>query len=377
MTWEEYIKPFADSVGKTIKEVTEALKSEVGEPSDQAIEVLSNEEYTPFDSLKDSLSALRIPSAILRKNIILLRKKITPSDPIIMGSSLLPSIPDDSSFLEALKVGGDLKVGITEIISAIKATLAKKVGLFEIPSKLVEKMESFAETCQDPVGKEFFEVRNMVIEKSYAEVMSVLGIKGSFVTESRKNSFLSKLESSLWVEIKSFFDLLANWNRTWAETSNNPTILTHQIALLIDGSSSGVSPAMMQPPDTSILKDASEALINVMNRIFSGYGIPIARALAYEAQKIKSILENEQLPSMIGAANREIMLKMLNTDVASDYVRLERNLVQFIVAVMEYPKITPNTEILYLSEMLKLGSAIDFNKLNKDQAEVKSKHKSF
>lgn len=296
---------------------------------------------------------------------------------MITGSSLLPSIPDDSSFLEALKIGGELKVGTTEIISAIKATLAKKVGLFEIPSKLAEKMEAFAETCEEPVGKEFLEVRNMVIERSYAEVMSVLGIKGSFVTEGRKNSFLSKLESSLWVEVKSFYEMLSNWNRTWGETSNNPTILAHQIALLMGGSTGGVAPAMMQPPDTSVLKDAAEALINVMNRVFSGYGIPIARALAYEAQRIKTILENDRLPSMIGAGTREMMLKMLETDVASDYVRLERNLVQFIVAVMEYPKITPNTEILYLSEMLKLGSAIDFNKLNRDQVEVRNKHKTF
>lgn len=321
---------------------------------------------------------LGIPSAILRKNISLLRKKVAPADPMITGSSLLPSIPDDSSFLEALKIGGELKVGTTEIISAIKATLAKKVGLFEIPSELAQRMESFAETCEEPVGKEFFEVRNMVIERSYAEVMSVLGIKGSFVTESRKNTFLKKLESSLWVEVKSFYDLLSNWNRTWGETTNNPTILAHQIALIVGGGSAGgVAPAMMQPPDTSVLKDAAEALIGVMNKIFSGFGIPIARALAYEAQKIKTILENDRLPSMIGAANREMMLRMLKTDVASDYVRLERNLVQFIVAVMEYPKITPNTEILYLSEMLKLGSAIDFNKLNRDQAEIRNKHKSF
>jgi hypothetical protein len=377
MSWEEYIKPFADAVGKTVEDVTAALKSEVGDPSDEAIEVLSNEEFTPFDSLKNCLSTLDIPSAILRKNIKLLRKKVEPADPMIIGSSLLPSIPDDSSFLEALKVGGELKVGITEIISAIKATLAKKVGLFEIPSKLAQKMESFAETCEEPVGKEFLEVRNMVIEKSYAEVMSVLGIKGSFVTESRKNTFLSKLESSLWIEVRSFYDQLSNWNYTWGETTNNPTILAHQIALMMGGDSGGVAPAMMQPPDTSVLKDAAEGLISVMNKIFSGFGIPIARALAYEAQRIKKILENDKLPSMIGAANREMMLRMLEADVASDYVRLERNMVQFIVAVMEYPKIAPNTEILYLSEMLKLGSAINFNKLNKDQAEVISKHKSF
>lgn len=378
MTWEEYLKPFADAVGKSIEEITLALKAEVGEPSDQAIEVLSSEEFTPFDSLKTSLASLNIPSAILRKSIGLLRKKAQAPETMMTGTSILPAILDDTSFIEALKVGGELKVGVTEIISAIKATLAKKVGLFDIPSRLSEKMEDFAETCEQPVGAEFIEIRNLVVERNYAEVMHVLGIKGSFVTESRKSTFLSKLESSLWNEIKSFYNVLSTWNQTWVQTSNNPSILIQQISLMFSGGSgvAGLSPAI-QPPDTSILKDAAESLINAMNRIFAGYGIPIARALAFEAQKIKAILSNENLPAMIGAGSREIMLKMLGADVANDYIRLERNLVQFIIAAMEYPKITSNIEILYLSEMLKLGSAIDFNKLSSSMTESKTKHKTF
>lgn len=377
MTFDEYLKPFADAVGKTISEITEALKPEIGDPSEQAIEVLSNEEFTPFESLKTALAPLSIPSAILRKSVSLLRKKEAVSEMLLTGATILPSIPDDSSFLEALKVGGVLKVGITEIILAIKVVLAKKAGLYEIPSKLADNMEKFAETCEEPVGSDFIEVRNMVIERSYAEVMSVLGIKGQFVTEARRNAFFNKLNASLWNEIKSFYDRLVGWNQTWITTSNNPNILINQLATLISRGTAGVAPSVIQPPDTSVLKDSAESLITVMNRIFAGYGIPIARALAFEAHKIKTILENDKIPSMIGAPTRELMLKMLGSDVTNDYIRLERNMVQFVVAVMEYPKVGPQTELLYLSDLLKIGSAIDFNKLTGGTTEGGSRHKAF
>lgn len=381
--WIDKIQPFADAVGHTIDEVTEALKPELGEPTDQALEVLGNESYTPFASLQTCLSALNIPPAILRKNIQLLRTKPvieTPTNVFSMSmTTILPPILDDKSFLEALKVGGVLKVGITEVTSAIKAALAKKVRLFDIPKMLADKMEQFAEDCNEPVGTEFFEIRNMVIKKNYADVMHALGIEGSFVTESRKDTFLKKLESVLWDEISNFQNQLAGWNKNWNETASNPAMLTTTIVSALSGGAGAVMPTgMMQPPDTAYLKDAAESTITVINKIFAGFGIPIARALAYEAQKIKTILENDRLPMMIGATNRELMLKMLGVDVTSDYVRLERNLVQYVVALMEYPKITSGqNELLYLSEMLKLGVSIDFNRVIHNSNSKSKQHSSF
>lgn len=182
----------------------------------------------------------------------------------------------------------------------------------------------------------------------------------------------------LWTQIESFQDQLAAWNKNWNETANNPAMLTSTIVSALTSGASAMPTGMMQPPDTAYLKDAAESTIAVINKIFAGFGIPIARALAYEAQQIKTILENDKLPMMIGATSRELMLKMLGVDVTSDYVRLERNLVQYVVAIMEYPKVTSGqNELLYLSEMLKLGISIDFNKVNKIQSTTHSKHSTF
>ena len=69
---------------------------------------------------------------------------------------------------------------------------------------------------------------------------------------------------------------------------------------------------------------------------------------------------------MIGAANKEQMLKMLGADVASDYVRLERNLVRYMLSVMELPNVTSGqSEIAYFGAMLQLGNSIPWVKLMK------------
>lgn len=365
--WAKKVQPFAVAVGKSLEEVTEALKAEVGEPGPQALEALASEEYTPFESLKQALASLSIPPAILRKNVGLLReeKKVAVSDAGAMArySAVLPSIPDDTSFVESLKIGGVLKVGITEIVSAVKAALADRVKFYDLPGLLKNRMEETAETLEEPCSAEYYELRKMVLKRSYSEVLTALGIEGSsFITEAGKAGFLKKLESLLWNEVENFHGSVLAWNKSWMDTAGNPGVLAAAMTSAMGGG--GIPTGMMQPPDTAHLRDAAEATIMTINKVFAGHGIPLVRALAYEAQKIKEVLENPKLPMMVGAENRERMLKLLGVDVAGDYVRLERNLVQYIVAIMEYPKTAQDqSEVIYLNAMLQLGSSIPWSKL--------------
>jgi len=367
-SWVKKVQPFADAVGKPLDEVTNALVVEVGEPGDQALEALGSEEYTPFSSLQAVLSKLSIPPAIIRKNIGLLRiRKETPSadgaGSLVKMTGILPAIPDDTSFVESLKVGGDLRVGVTEVISAVKASLAYRVGFYGLPDILRDRMESFAESLDEPCSPEYFEVQDLVVKRSYADVLRAFKVTGSFVTETRKKAFLGKLESCLWSSLGDFQHQLAAWNRSWMDNGSNPAMLAMAISSAVGGGGA-MPPGMMAPPDTATLRDAAEAAITTINKVFAGFGIPIARAMAYEAEQIKVVLNNTKLPMLLGAANREQMLKMLGVDVAGDYVRLERNLVQYTVAVMEYPKISAGQqELMYLSAMLQLGAVIDFEKL--------------
>lgn len=365
--WTERIEAYAKAVGKTPEEITAALQPLVGDPTDEALATLSDPTFVPVEDIKKAFTDLNIPSGVFNKSLTILRGP-QPEAPVAdaPGTSfevILPSIPEDSSFLEALKVGGVLKVDTLEVISAVKAAIANKVGLYDLPDTIKKAMEKFAEEQDEPVTKEFFELQKLVTAKKYGEVLSALGADSNLVSETRKAKFLQKLDENLWGALRSFNTLLGEWQQAWMNGAANPTLI---MASLLAGTKGTAMPTgMMSPPPTNGLHDEAEAVVNSINKVFGGMGIPVARALAYDATRIKGVLQNPSLPASIGAANREQMLKMLNVSVGSDYVRLEQNITRFALAIMEFNKIAdPNDELMYLGAMVQLGAFIPWDKLD-------------
>jgi hypothetical protein len=145
-----------------------------------------------------------------------------------------------------------------------------------------------------------------------------------------------------------------------------------------EGVATTLPPGLMAPPDASSVRDSAESVINSVNKIFAGIGIPIAKALAYEAYNIKMVLENTSLPASLGAVNREQMLKMLKADISSDYVRLEANVTRFMLSILELPKIMAGPqESVYLGAMLQLGLSIQWDKLISSGISHKKEPKPF
>ena len=373
-SWQTFIKPFADAISKTEDEVTQALKSLVGDPTNDTIELLANEEFTPFDQIESALGG-GIPKARLRqavaKHLRGGRKpaaETAPPPPTLTPASLdvLPSVPDDEAWLRMLKTGGELKVNQTTVISGIRSALASRLGLFDVPAELVRLMEAHAESLDDPVGPEFFKLRKLLVTRNYAEIFAALGIDGrSFVSQTRKNGFVHKLDEVLWPALISFQIQLKGWSDSWQQSFGNPGAMVSVLTVAMAGGRGGIMPpGMMAPPATEGLRDAAETVNNQINRVFSGLGIPIASAMAFDAQSIKEVLETPTLPMHIGAANRDQMLKMLGVDVQADYVRLERNITRYALAIMEYPKVSGDAELSYLTSLLMLGSQIPWDKLS-------------
>ena len=368
--WAERIAPFAQIVGKTVEEINAALKGLVGDPSPAALAALSDPSAVLDVDLQGALvsSGPAIPLGIFRKNLAKLRGPQLTTEVAAPGSintfEALPSVPEDASFLEMLKVGGVLKPGVTEVISALRAALANKLGLYDIQDVVLEKMESFAESQDQPVGESFYALRKLVTSRSYGDILEVLGVPGSFASATRKRDFLRKVDI-VWDELRSFNTQLDAWQQAWMKGAANPGLV---MAAMFAGSQAGrgaiLPPGMMSPPETNGLRDAAEAVINKINKVFSGVGVPIARALAYDATRIKKFLEDPALPAAIGAANRDQMLKTLGITVGADYVRLERSVTRYTLAIMELPKVTPgNEELSYLGAMMQLGASISWDKL--------------
>ena len=272
---------------------------------------------------------------------------------------VLPSVPDDGSWLEALKVGGVLRVEQSTVISIIRAALADRVGLYEVPKKLVAAMEQFADENDEQVDPAYFALRKQLSRKNYAEVFEAIdGLDGSYVTDARKQQLFERVNSHLWPAILSFFEQLRGWQETWREQGMNPSLMLAFV------SGAPVPPGIVQPPDTGGLRDYADAINDAINRVFAGTGVQIAAALAYDASQIRKSLEDPRLPSPIGAANRDQMLKKLGVAVNSTSPRLETNLTRFVLACMQ-AKDQPagNEEMQYFGTLYMLGNQIPWSEL--------------
>ncbi len=368
--WTNYVTPFADAIGMNVETVTAQLKRLAGEPGEDAIEVLQNEEYSPFSDFQANFPD--VPVGRLKKAVGENLRKIeepvvSESVTAVVNMDILPSVPNDDSWISTLKTGGELKVDQSVVISAIRAALANRSGLYDIPKTLVKLMESHAEELEDPVGNEFFKLRKLLTKRSYAEIFNALDVEGSFVTESRKTTFMSRLNAGLWPSVKNFHDQLKGWQDTWQQGAANPNAMMMAMAAMQSGAA--LPPGMMQAPETDTLRDSAEALNESINGVFAGTGIVVSMALAYDAQNIKQVLENDKLPSQIGAANREQMLKKLDVNVSADYVRLEANITKYVLGVMGLSKVAAgNEETSYLGALLMLGNSIPWDRLSYNTA---------
>jgi len=376
--WEKRIKEFAQAISQKPADIEKALEAVAGKPSEQALKVLANEEFAPFNEIQNALEAAgyKTPTGVLRQSMNILRGPKEDPTPVAAPAAgatsltVLPSLPDDDSFIQMLKTGGELKVVTpVEVISAIKAALADRVGLFDLPKKLKTRMEEFAEENEEPVGKDFYDLRNMVTQRSYADILSALGIKGQFINGTRKTKFLNRLDEIFWASLKDFHDSLTGWQESWMAGAGNPQAMLAAITMAM-GSGGQMPAGMMSPPPADAVRDAADTVVDRINKVFAGTGIPVARALAHDANEIKKVLEKEGLPAALGATNYEQMLKMLKTNVQADYVRMERNITQYTLAIMDLPKIpSGNDEITYLTAMMQLGMSIPWDKLFRTSGE--------
>jgi hypothetical protein len=369
-SWMDRVGVFATAVGIEIEKVNEAFKPLVGEPSDEAVVILGDVNAVSDAEIKEALKSFGIPTGKLNINLAKLRPekveevKEEPEKKTIasMSLSILPMVPSDESFLEALKTGGVLKIGETEVLSAIKAALAHKIGLFQVPEKILEKMEAFALAQEEPCGEEFYAMQKLVTEKKYGDVLSAINVSGNYISEGRKKAFFERLNAKLWPALNDFQNRLNAWRQAWTQGMADPSMLF--MAMAAGQSGNMLPPGIMAPPDTADLKAAGEEVINEINRVFAGPGIPVARALAYDATRIMKVLENKELPAQTGAANKDQMIKDLGITVGSDLVRVEQSVTRYALAIMSLKNVSPgNDELVYFSAILQLGATIPWDKL--------------
>lgn len=275
-------------------------------------------------------------------------------------SGLLPAIPDEGSWLEALKAGGALKISDVTYISGIRAAFADRFKLKNVPKELLKKMLDFAEANGEPVSEEYYEIEALLTERRYAQIFAALkGPKSGSVTADRRNQFLERVNAEMWPAIFAFWKEL-DAHVEMARTSYDPGMF---LALVTGFASGGSVPTMATAlPPTDGVHDAADSLRDAINRVFRGVGTLVASAMAYDASETSKKLANPRLPAMIGAANYEQMLKMLGVSVSANYVRQEQNMVQFVLSAVKLDEAVGD-EQRYLMALWQLGRRIDWGQL--------------
>ena len=307
-----------------------------------------------------------------RKLVAELKNTSKPATPAVAAAetraiqsqfeALLPSIPTDESWLNALKTGGILKVDESSYIAAIRAALADRAGLYNVPDALSKAMEKYADETEEQVDPTFYALRMSLTRRAYGDIFAAIdGLDGTFITDARRKEFLSRIRDTLWPAIAESYRTLDGWYQTWRASFSDPSMLIAAIGGGFSGGAAGMS--MITPPDTAQLHDAGDTLVDSINRVFRGTGVQVAAAMAYDANTIRNTLEDPRLPSMVGVKNREMMLKKIGASVSSNYIRLEQNLVKYVLAFAKHDTVTSDVEVNYFVALWQLGTQINWAEL--------------
>ena len=340
---------------------------------DKVISELGVEELDDLASLEVAdLTGAGMKLAKARKLVAELKNTSKPAAPAVAAAetraiqsqfeALLPSIPTDESWLNALKTGGILKVDESSYIAAIHAALADRAGLYNVPDALSKAMEKYADETEEQVDPIFYSLRKSLTRRTYGDIFAAIdGLDGTFITDARRKEFLGRIRDTLWPAIAESYRTLDGWYQTWRASFSDPSMLIAAIGGGFSGGVAGMS--MITPPDTAQLHDAGDTLVDSINRVFRGTGVQVAAAMAYDANIIRNTLEDPRLPSMVGVKNREMMLKKIGASVSSNYIRLEQNLVKYVLAFVKHDTVTSDVEVNYFVALWQLGTQINWAEL--------------
>lgn len=227
---------------------------------------------------------------------------------------LIPDAPLGTGLLDILRDTQDLIVDRNTVSAGIEALFAWNMGLDTIPEKLSNRMEAAAKEARRPVSADLRKIEKLVRERRYADV----NIDGRLVTEARKRELIAAL-AQLPEVMYQFHGFLSAWD------AQRQSMLQGNLAAQLQG-------RRLYPPFEPVVT-AAESVVNTLNEAFSGYGVDVAAALAYEAVRVREILEQADLYLKLGYPNKELMFRGLEIGVPSGDRQMHRAVASYVAFV--------------------------------------------
>lgn len=288
-----------------------------------------------------------------------LMNKLNPPKNSTVTTTQLPDPIQGDSLLAALVSGGISNVDTSTVVAAVSVALANKFNMFSIPDKMAELMLEFAKKGNKPVNLTILKLIETVTKRDYAPVFGTFeGSPSKYVTKATRNDLFKNIDTYLWPALFDFFKQLQVWQTEYMK--NAPT------ATLINLVRPGTNQVGMMP-STATLRAQASALIDSINKVFSGFGQLTAVALTCEANSIKKIINDDKYPPLIGAPDREQMLKELGIEVSFADQMVESSLIQFIMCCDMVKTLPMNdNEYQFFDSMYNVGKDIPWDKLGAD-----------
>ncbi len=274
----------------------------------------------------------------------------------------LPEVPSEDSWLAGLKAGGVLKITKDTYVSAVRAAIADRLDIDGLLQRICDEIEKYAEENDETVTETYYRLREMSSHRGkYAEVFAIIGGKRA-VSAAKRKKLIDKMKCFVWPAAAECFRQLHTWAKLWESTAQT------NIALLSAQAYSGGTGAMLPPtvcvaPDVSAVRDSGDELRNAINHALSGVGPAAAAAIATDYMQVKDILEDRELPTLLGVASREQLFKKLGINVSPSLIRMENNLVQFILGMALSDTLTADVEAGYFKSLYQVGMMIDWAQL--------------
>ena len=376
--WKSRVGAFAEACGVELTDVEKALDSVIGKPSEQGLTFLADEEFSPEDELKQNLcldkDGPQIKTAFFRANLHLLRgpKAAAPKvDDVVedVFSSLLPEVPVKESFLKALLRTGELKVDDVSVTAGIRAYWANKLGMNDVVGKLKNKLDDVLHTMEEPAQEGFYALMDHLTTAKYADVLAACGVgssmRANFVNKERTALFMDRMETVVIPTLSNFQTRLDTWVTSWLTQANVTSQL--EITELLKGLVTGqaIRPSVMQcRPDWKVMEDLAKESIIGFNKAFSGDVVPVARATAYQSEKVAGFLNDEKLLAQLRMKNRDELVKLLGIEVGFYDERLEGLVCQYALAILRLAEGKVTEPYQYLLELCYKGRDIIWSRID-------------
>lgn len=262
--------------------------------------------------------------------------------------ALLPALPDNASLLDQLRIGGVAKFSNADAVTAIRGSFVRLSGVDRILPVLTDAVLKHAEAMDEPAPELYFRLRKARSRRDYRDVLAAFDGAITSVPERDKEAFLAKIDT-LWPVLSGFQNQLDGYRQLHKDEAGD---ISNLVVVLQSGMGG------IEYPDPMPIVSAARAVIDRLNRVFSGLGIPAARTIGKDLVEDGELLRDPSLPGLIGAGSFDEMIKKLELSVPSDAGDQERQIASFVLGILELPKQTADVLPQYILALQRRGKPI-------------------